>query len=312
MATYFKFTKNGIEFSGFQDIRAKLKEDWNNTFGVELDYSETSPDGHHIDLETKTINSVAELIQGVCANLNRSTATGQYLEFLAAFLGIRRQMVNGEPESDASLRKRMDDADSNGLATQPGMETYLRNSITPNLSVTSNEESYVVDGIAPHGTRVTIDSRYTFEGEGIGSEKCNNYIAQKIFECKPAGGPTSGNQHGVAVSKVNKSQYDIKFSVPTNVGIEVFVKVYLYSEQAFPADGESLIESNIREWSESTFKPGTDVIPQWFIVPILPVGGIERAEVSIRKDGDPEWSGDPIRMSSEETATITKITVQIL
>ena len=123
MSQFFEFTPSGIKFKGFQEIRTSLKDAWETTFGVQLDDSPTSPDGHHIDLEAATVNSVAEMIQAVCTTMNREQATGQYLDLLAAFLGLQRN----DGETDAELRARMDVADRSGMATYDGMLTYLRN-----------------------------------------------------------------------------------------------------------------------------------------------------------------------------------------
>lgn len=294
MATYFKFTKNGIEFSGFQDIRARLKEDWNRTFGVELDYSETSPDGHHIDLEAKTINSVAEMIQGICANLNRSTATGQYLEFLAAFLSIRRQIVNGEPESDESLRKRMDEAGNRGLATYNGMLSYLQNEISPLVGLSVNENGEAdADGVAGHSVRVTVPNEVTLTADSI---------AQKIWNCKPAGIGTSGNDRGTAVD-ISQRPHDVLFSRPRSVNVYVNVTITQYSEEAFPNDGCEIVRQLIAEWCANNLAPGKDVIPQRLFVPIFEVPGIETAAILLKRGGG-EFGPAPVRISSEETATI--------
>ncbi|MCQ2182957.1 MAG: hypothetical protein MJY89_06090 [Bacteroidales bacterium] len=301
MATYFKFTRNGIEFSGFQDIRAKLKEDWNNTFGVELDYSETSPDGHHIDLEAKTINSVAEMIQGICANLNRSTATGQYLEFLAAFLGIRRLSVNGEPESDESLRKRMDEANSRGLATYNGMLSYLQNFISPLVGLSVNDEGETdADGVPGHSLRVTIPNDVTFSADEI---------ASRIWACKPGGIGTSGDERGTAVDAALKP-HEVHFARPKSVNVYVSVTITQYSEEAFPSDGENIVKVKIAEWCSNNLSPGKDVLPMRLFVPILEVPGVESAAILLKKENG-EFNPDPIRITSEETAEVPLRNIEV-
>lgn len=301
MATYFKFTKNGIEFSGFQDIRARLKEDWNNTFGVELDYSETSPDGHHIDLEAKTINSVAEMIQGICANLNRSTATGQYLEFLAALLGIRRLSVNGVPESDESLRKRMDEANSRGLATYNGMLSYLQNFISPLVGLSVNDESDAdADGVPGHSLRVTIPNDVTLT---------DDEIAGRIWACKPGGIGTSGDERGTAVDAALKP-HEVHFARPKSVNVYVSVTITQYSEEAFPSDGENIVKGKIAEWCSNNLSPGKDVLPMRLFVPILEVPGVESAAILLKKENG-EFSPDPIRITSEETAEVSLQNIEV-
>lgn len=301
MATYFKFTKNGIEFSGFQDIRARLKEDWNRTFGVELDYSETSPDGHHIDLEAKTINSVAEMIQGICANLNRSTATGQYLEFLAALLGIRRLSVNGVPESDESLRKRMDEANSRGLATYNGMLSYLQNFISPIVGLSVNDDGDTDgDGVPGHCLRVTVPNDVSIS---------DDEIAGHIWACKPAGIGTSGDERGTAVDASLKP-HEVHFARPKSVNVYVSITITQYSEEAFPSDGENIVKGKIADWCSSNLSPGKDVLPQRLFVPIFDVPGVETASILLKKENG-EYSADPVRISSEETALIPSSNIEV-
>lgn len=303
MDSYFIFTKNGIEFIGFQDIRAKLKEDWNTVFGVELDYSETSPDGHHIDLEAKTINSVAEMIQGICSNLNRSTATGQFLDFLAAFIPISRN----DGETDDQLRARMDAADIDGLCTTPGMETYLMDRVGSDISLTVNDEDSVVDGISPHAFRVTVPST---------NPTSDDDIAQAIFECKPAGIKSCGNV--AATARYNGRDYQVRFSRPIDVQVDIKVVIHKYDEEAFPVDGADRIEQYIRAWASGSdpfgvaeYKPGKDVIPSRLFVPIFRVSGIKYPEISVRRNED-EWTGNVLQISSEETAVIRDVSVEVV
>lgn len=303
MTDFLKFTKNGIEFVGFQDVRALLREDWNRAFGVELDYSETSPDGHHIDLEAKTINSVAEMVQGVCSNLNRSTATGQFLDFLAAFIPLTRN----EGETDDQLRARMDSADIDGYCTPSGMETQLMDSIGNDISLSINDEDVVYDGITPHSFRVTVPQSNTTS---------DNDIAQAIFNCKGAGIKSCGNVSATAVFKGR--EFPIRFSRPVDVSVDFKVVIHRYGEEAFPVDGVEQIKNNINAWATgetpykvAEYKPGKDVIPSRIFVPILRVPGIKYPEISVRREGG-DWTPNVISISSEETAVINEIQVEVL
>lgn len=83
-------TSKGITLKSFQELREELKQDWLHIFGDAIDLSPTSPDGLHIDLECKTIVSIAQLLQAVVSNLDRNTAEGVWLDILASFLGLTR------------------------------------------------------------------------------------------------------------------------------------------------------------------------------------------------------------------------------
>lgn len=319
MSQFFEFTSSGIKFSGFQDVRQSLKTAWETTFGVQLDDSPTSPDGHHIDLEAKTIYSVMEAMQVITTMLNRNQAVGQFLDILAAFVGISRN----EDETDDELRSRINSASTSGLATYDGMLTYLRDQIHASVNLLRNDEpTSSEDGIPGHSVRAVIpqavyDALVEKQDEGdIAS--ADDYIAQKVWDCKPAGIRTDGNKTGTAIDASGLSQ-SVKFSLPQDVGIEVKVELNLYTEESFPTGGKEAVRRSIAGWATGTdgwpnaeFVPGKDVIPEHFYVPILKVSGIESAVISLRKAGTSTWSASRIDVSSQETAKITAISVEVV
>ena len=319
MAQFFEFTANGIRFTGFQNIRQSLKDAWETTFGVQLDDSPTSPDGHHIDLETKTINSVLEAVQVVTTMLNRNQAKGVFLDYLASFLGIDRN----EDETDDELRARMNSADASGMATFDGMLTYLRDQIHSSVNLLQNEEPEMDDdGIPGHQIRDVVPQAVydaLVEKEETGEiESVDNYIAQKIWNCKAAGIKADGNKIGTAIDADGLAQ-SVKFSLPQDVNIEVKVELTLYTEESFPTDGGEAVRKSISGWATGTdgwpkaeFIPGKDVIPEHFYMPILKVPGIESAVVSLRKAGTSEWEPTRIAISSQETAKLTAISVEVV
>ena len=317
MAQFFEFTPNGIKFTGFQNIRQALKDAWETTFGVQLDDSPTSPDGHHIDLEAKTIYSVMEAMQVITTMLNRSQAVGQFLDILAAFVGISRN----EDETDDELRSRINSASTSGLATYDGMLTYLRDQIHASVNLLRNDEpTQNSDGLPGHSVRAVIpqgvyEALVEKEDEGeIAS--ADNYIAQKVWDCKAAGIRTDGNKTGTAIDAAGLEQ-SVKFSLPQDVNVEVKVELTLYTEESF--GGVEAVRKSIAGWATGTdgwpnaeFIPGKDVIPEHFYLPILKVSGIENAVVSLRKAGTSEWEPTRIAISSQETAKLTAISVEVV
>lgn len=318
MAQFFEFTPSGIKFTGFQNVRQALKDAWETTFGVQLDDSPTSPDGHHIDLEAKTVYSVMEAMQVITTMLNRSQAVGQFLDILASFVGISRN----EDETDDELRARINSASTSGLATYDGMLTYLRDQIHSSVNLLRNDEPTTnADGLPGHSVRAVIpqgvyDALVEKEDEGeIAS--ADDYIAQKVWECKAAGIRTDGNKTGTAIDAAGVAQ-PTKFSLPQDVNIEVKVELTLYTEESFPTGGEEAVRKSIAGWATGTdgwpkaeFIPGKDVIPEHFYTPLLKVSGIESAVVSLRKAGDETWSTSKIAISSQETAKLTSISVEV-
>lgn len=80
----------GVKLQTFQEIREALRTEWQETFGVTIDLSASSIDGHHIDLESKTITSVSQLAAVIVSNLNVDTAEGVWLDILADYKGMSR------------------------------------------------------------------------------------------------------------------------------------------------------------------------------------------------------------------------------
>lgn len=318
MSQFFEFTANGIRFKGFQDVRRELKQAWETTFGSELDDSPTSPDGHHIDLEAKTVNSVMEAIQVVTTMMNRDQASGVFLDYLAMLLGLERN----EGETDDELRSRMDAATTTGYATYDGMLTYLQDFLGTSIALKVNDEPIMnEDGIPGHSFWVVIPNAVyeAIEAKVEAGEIANadDFVAQLIWNCKPAGIKPDGNKFGSAKDRAGLS-HEVKFSMPTQVEIEISVSLNLYREEEFPEPGGiQAVKDAIAGWATGTggwakaeYIPGKDVIPERLYTPILTVSGIESAEIMIRKSGG-VWSSNKIEISSQEIATISAIGVEV-
>lgn len=83
-------TDFGISLKSFNELRQELQQAWITQFGNTIDLSPTSIDGHHIDLECKTITSVSQLIEAVVANLDPNKATGVWLDILGDYKSMDR------------------------------------------------------------------------------------------------------------------------------------------------------------------------------------------------------------------------------
>lgn len=85
-----EITDLGISLKSFQELRKELREQWVATFGETIDLSPTSVDGHHIDLECKTIISIAQLLEAVIANFDSDKASGVWLDILGDYKAMER------------------------------------------------------------------------------------------------------------------------------------------------------------------------------------------------------------------------------
>lgn len=306
MSDFFVFSPSGIQFKAFPDLRLSLEEGWRRTFGSDINLSPTSPDGHHVDLEARTIRSVAEAMEVLTTMLNRDQAVGYFLDVLATIAGVRRFAG----ESDQSLRQRIYASDKQSLATYTGMLTYLQNTLGPDISLSINDGSSVEYDMELGSIRVIVPAT---------NASTDDEIASAIWFCKPAGIRTVGNSLGIVVDRAGKSRV-VHFSRPFDTMFDVRVRVSLYSEENFPSNGNEIISGQIRDWSlgegkfsEPAFFPGTDVIPQRFLVPILSaVPGILDAKVFVKKSSSDDWMDGVIQVQPEEKAVINDIAVEVI
>ena len=278
-----------VSFPSFDDIRNELKNQWKSIFG-EIDLSPTSTDGHHLDLESKIIYGVYELAQWILSSINRNTAVGDYLDDLAFFVGIKRK----QGENDESLRKRMDEAETKGMATFDGMITHLRNEIDPAVGISVNEESIPMNAMKPKSVAVFIPN---------GLEVNPDTVAQAIFNCKPAGIATNGNISGDAVDSAG-NHHTIYYIIMDPKDIWIKVSLVKYDEEYLPADYVQRIRNSIVEWSKNEYKNGTDVIPDRLKVPVYSsVDGVKYVNVKVSYDGE-NWSEEPLSIESGRFATV--------
>lgn len=206
-----------------------------------------------------------------------------------------------DDETDAELFARMNDADNSGLATLPGMRTYLRNRIATNVDVIANDEDMTVDGLPPHRFRVSVPA---------GAGPSANEIAQAIYESKPAGIKSFGNQSGTAVDPTSGQSFTEYYSVPSPVSAYVRVAITGYSEETIPANAEEAIKDAIVAWAKSEFASGRDVIAVRFFAPILTVQGIYGIVVQVSKNGS-TWSDTSVSIGSEEYASVDRNNIQV-
>lgn len=83
-------TDLGIALKSYQELRQEMREEWVETFGNAIDLSPVSVDGHHIDLECKTITSISQLLQAVVNNLDPTKARGVWLDILGDYKSMSR------------------------------------------------------------------------------------------------------------------------------------------------------------------------------------------------------------------------------
>jgi uncharacterized phage protein gp47/JayE len=212
-------------------------------------------------------------------------------------------------ESDEELRARFKTSSSiNGNATVPSIEAKLN-------QVEGVSQAFVIEN---RSINVDAQGREGKSYECLVVGGTDEAIAQVIWESKPAGVELVGTE-SVTITDDQGKFRSVKFSRPTS--IYVWVKAYYtkYSEEAFPTNGEDLMEDSIVSYG-STLDLGEDVIPKRFYGGIYSsVSGIQDLRVLVATSVDPliepniaNFKEQVITISDNEIATFTEDRTEII
>lgn len=304
--------ENGLSVKSYREIREELEKGMQGIFGSELILDPSSPDGQLIDLFGYAYDEVKEALLGAISGLDVASAQGVFLDNIAMIMGQRRN----EGESDDELRSRLLKVDNKGLATFDGMVTYLRDQIHGSVTMAENPEpEQDADGIPGHSFVVYIPQDvYEALEEKEETEEgfdADNYIAQKIWNCKPAGIRAHGNKEGIAQDSVNAS-HAVKFSVITS-STPFYMKITVteYTEESLPLNYVAAIKSAVAEWALTEYTGGKDIIPQRAIQAIYKVQGIDTVEVEVSTDGT-NWNTGRIPVDADKYAVLPEGNIEVV
>ena len=275
MAIAVQVDSNGISVRSYRELRQTLVEKIKGIFGIDLDLSPSSPDGQLIDLFGYAYDEIKEALQGAASMLNVNSAEGVFLDSLAALMGLKR----GEGESDDSLRSRLLNADTRGMATFDGMLTYLRDTLGPLVSLEENSEPFAdSSGLPGHHIAVYIPESY--------SSIEDDTVAQAIWNCKPAGIGTSGESSGTAKDLAGMDHEIHFFRVSLTNPFYMKVTITEYTEEKLPSDYDYQLKTEIANWAVTEYTRGKDIIPQRAIAAVYKVPGIDTVNIEVSLDGE--------------------------
>ncbi len=201
-------------------------------------------------------------------------------------------------ETDAELRlRRIDSLQIGSVATLAAIRSRLLQDVdgVSEVAIYENRTSVVDgDGRPPH----------SFEAVVVGGDAQD--IGQMIWDTKPAGIQTFGNQSPVTVVDSNGDNQDMYFSRPVSMYGYVKVRFDLYDEEIFPSDGIDTIKQAILDYG-NTLRIGEDLIRDRFYAPIYNsgvagIGVITTLEIGLTDD--PEDVPTDIGQSGWQTTTI--------
>lgn len=290
--------ESGLKVASFTEIREALQSDLKRVFGNSLNLAPSTPDGMLVDIFAYAFNALAQNMQGVITNLNVSTASGVFLDYLAEIAVGGRN----EGESDEDLIKRIKAADHYGYATYNGMLTYLQKTIgaAVGLNVNENDETDV-NGILPHRFAVYVPEE---------SSLTNDEIANRIWECKPAGIKSQGTESGEATAADGK--HVVFFNRISKTSIYLYIEISEYTEEILPDDYEAQIKAAVIDWTKGEYKPGKDVILQRLVIPVYNVQGVLNVAISARKDpADPWQTSGRIEIEASKYAEVLAENIEV-
>jgi hypothetical protein len=142
-----------------------------------------------------------------------------------------------------------------------------------------------------------------------------NFIAQKIWNCKPAGIQSYGNNSGEA-RDVSGFLQQVQFSFIQGVSYLVHIDFTVYDEETLPSDYEQVIKNVVCEWAKKEYTSGKDLIPQRISAPIYSnVPGIESITVTVASVDNPRhWTDERVPIDEDKIVSITaeNITVSLV
>jgi hypothetical protein len=315
---------SGISIKSYREIRQAIATSFTEVFGASINLEPSSPDGMFVDLLAYMYTELAQVIQTVGANIDVSTATGTFLDMLASIAGLARN----EGETDESLRQRIETATFDGLATPDGMTTYLKENITDGITFKENTKNETVGGIPAHSFVIFVPATFSTEDvdpsdkdwqaildDSTRAHTVQNFIAQKIWNCKPAGIQSYGNNSGEA-RDVSGFLQQVQFSFIQGVSYLVRIDFTVYDEETLPSDYEQVIKNVVCEWAKKEYTSGKDLIPQRISAPIYnDVPGIESITVTVASVDNPRhWTDERVPIDEDKIVSITaeNITVSLV
>jgi uncharacterized phage protein gp47/JayE len=214
-------------------------------------------------------------------------------------------------ETDAELRlRRIDSLQIGSVATLAAIRSRLLQDVDDVSEVAIYENRTDVtdgDGRPPH----------SFESVVVGGDPQD--IGQMIWDTKPAGIQTFGNQTAVDVVDSNGDTQQMFFSRPVSMYAYVKVRFDGYDEETFPSDGIDTIKAAILEYG-NTLRIGEDMIRDRFYAPIFNsgvagIGVITTLEIGLTDDpedvptdpGQSGWQTTTIAVSAAEHAVFALI-----
>ena len=298
----YGLTEAGFVIKPLSVILEEEKDAFKESFGDDVDLSGESVAGAYIGNQTAKISALWEQLEGLWNAGDKDSASGVFLDRLAAFVNVERE----KGESDTELRASMTNKQKQATCTEPAIENAISK-----LTGVSYAKVYSNRDISPFGSRPAK----SYEAVVVGGD--SQEIAETIFKNGPAGIQAYGN----TVMSVKDSQgfdWEIGFSRPLQKYVWIEIALTLYDEEEFPQGAVQGIKNNIVEWGAENLGVNVDLIFQRLNIPIYKVPGIASAEIKVATTLDastpPEesdYKAENIEIGEVEIAVIDESRISI-
>lgn len=304
---------SGLTIKDYREVRTALANSYRAILGSGLDLSASSPDGQVVDLFSLAYQELAEALQKVVANMDEDSAEGVFLSSLAKLKG---GLTRIEGESDESLRKRMKKVGLEGICTIDGMQTYLSRFMGQAAIVTQNLDEHFVQVFVNNFTVEQIpedDSDwYKLQNDSKREATLENWIAQKIWNCRAGGTKLVGEKSGIARS-VRGRYFVVNYSTFRHVDYEVLVLIKRFDEETLPSDYNEKIRDSVIEWSKGEYIPGKDIVPKRMYGPVFSsVSGIEDVVVKVADVETGDYTEERVTVPDDVIVNISSVEVVVV
>jgi len=218
-----------------------------------------------------------------------------------------------ETESDIDFRARIRTSTQiSGAATVPAIQARLVDDlafITAAIVLENRTDVIDSNGLPPHSFESVLSTTDS-------SSTAKDLIASKIFEVRPAGIQTFGNETGSHTDSQGNPQI-MSFSFTEPVYIFLRIKYTIYSEESFPLDGEARIKTAVAEAGNDMAGSGIDVLRQRLFASIFTIPGVKTVDVMdtaarLSVAGGPSGVGQPSDIALVESGNTDGFTANKL
>lgn len=298
-------TKNGIVIPSTSDIRTKVENEFKTIFGSDIDTTAETPIGRLIEAITFLFVDICGVNAQNANGINPSSATGAYLDNIAALFGVVRE----SGESDMKFRSRILKSQSRGIG-------YVR-SIWNELSKVSTLTSICVlengdaDPCVING--LTIDPHSIFACvSGAGTNEESALVAAALYATKAAGcAYHDADDCGTKIERTIDGT-TVRFYRPTQKYVRFTVNVIgsAYTGEDIVGDTQTAILNYVKDHNTNTTITAADVLAA---VSLAGLGIVATSVTMECSDDNTAWVAvDNLQLRPFEVVSPTASNVEVI